>query len=128
MFTIWEVIKGMEKIIITEEAITGIEVTIGIEVDHMKGKVEIEETIETWVTVGPGQVLEQVQIEIELDVLNVGYMTTLLENIQPDKQVGRQNKYNKCLILTKIRQYYKPHWWRQTRNNWLWIWQKLGII
>ena len=57
----------------------------------------------------PDQVLEQVQIEIELDVLNVGNVTILQENVQPDKQVGRQDKYNKCLIWTKIRQCYKPH-------------------
>ena len=36
----------MGEIIITEEVITGIKVMIGIEVDHMKGKVEIGETIE----------------------------------------------------------------------------------
>ena len=30
--------------------------------------------------------------------LNVGNTTTLQENVQPDKQVGRQNKYNKSLI------------------------------
>ena len=28
---------------------------------------------------------------------------------QLDKQVGRQNKYNKFLIWMKIRQHYKPH-------------------
>ena len=44
MVTIQEIIKGMGEIIITEEVITGIIVTIGIEVDHMK--VEIGETIE----------------------------------------------------------------------------------
>ena len=65
---------------------------IGIGVDHLKGRVGIGEIIEVWVTVGLGQVLEQVQIEIELAVLNVGNMTTLQENVQPDKQVGRQNK------------------------------------
>ena len=53
--------------------------------------------------VGPGQVLEQVQIEIELDVLNVGNMTTLQENVQLNKQVGRQSIYNKCSIWMKIR-------------------------
>ena len=92
---------------------------IGIVVDHLKGRVEIGEIIEGWVTIGPGQVLEQVQIEIELDVLNVGNITTLQENVQLDKWVGRQNKYNKCLIWMKIRQYYKLHWWTQTKNNWL---------
>ena len=40
---------------------------IGIGVDHLKGRVGIGEIIEVWVTVGPDQVLEQVQIEIELD-------------------------------------------------------------
>ena len=36
----------MGEIIITEELITGIKVTIGIEVDHLKGRVEIGEIIE----------------------------------------------------------------------------------
>ena len=72
MVTIWEIIKGTGEIIITEEVITGIGVMTEIEVDYMKGKVEIGETIEAWVTVGPGEVLEQVQMQIELDVLNVG--------------------------------------------------------
>ena len=119
MVTIWEVIKCMGIIIIIEKVIIGIKVRIGIEIDHLKGTEEIGEIIEVWVTVGPGQVLEQVQIEIELDVSNAGNMTTLLENVQLDKWVGRQNKYNKCLIWMKIRQYYKPHWWTQMKNNWL---------
>ena len=85
----------MGEIIIIEGVVIGIEVTIGIGVDHLKGRV--------------GQVLEQVQTEIELDVLNVGNMTILQENVQLDQQVGRQNKYNKCLIWMKIRQYCKPH-------------------
>ena len=49
MVTIGEVINGMEeRIVITiiEEAIIGIKVTIGIGVDHMKGRVDIGETIE----------------------------------------------------------------------------------
>ena len=109
----------MGETIIIEEVIIGIKVTIGIGVDHLKGRVEIEEIIEAWVTVGQGQVLEQIEIEIELDVLNVGNTTTLQENVQLDKWVGRQNKCNKCLRWTKIRQYYKPHWWTQMKNNWL---------
>ena len=80
--------------IIIEEVIIGIEVAIGIGVDHLRGRVEIGEIIEAQVTVGPGQVLEQVQTETELDVSNVGNMTTLQEHVQLDKQVRRQNKYN----------------------------------
>ena len=65
--------------------ITGTEVTIGIWVDHLKVRVELGEIIEVQVTVGPGQVLEQVQTEIELDVSNVGNTTTWQENVQLDK-------------------------------------------
>ena len=48
MITIQEVIKGTGETIITiiEEVIIGIEVMIGIGVDHMKGRVEIGEIIE----------------------------------------------------------------------------------
>ena len=47
MVTIREVINGTgEIIIITEEVITGIEVTIRIGVDHLKGRVGIGEIIE----------------------------------------------------------------------------------
>ena len=63
------------EIVITEEVITGIKVMIEIEVDHMKGRVEIGEIIEVWVTAGPGQVLEHVKTAIELDVFNVENMT-----------------------------------------------------
>ena len=97
----------------------GTKVMIGIGVDHFKDRVEKGEIVEVWVTVDPGLVLEQVQIEIWLDVLNVGNMTILQENVPLDKQVGKQNKYNKCLIWMKIRQYYKPHWWTQMKINWL---------
>ena len=117
--TIWEVIKGTGEIII-EEVIIGIKVMTGIGVDHLKGRVEMgKNNREMWVTVGSIQVLEQAQIEIELDILNVRNTTTLQENVQLDKWVGRQNKYNKCLTWTKIKQYYKHHWWIQMRINWL---------
>ena len=46
MVTIQEIIKGMGKIIMTEEVIIGIKVMIGIEVDYLKGRVEIGEIIE----------------------------------------------------------------------------------
>ena len=58
-----------------EEAITGIEVMIGIGLDHMKGRIEIGETIRVQAKVGPGQVLEEIQIGIGLDILNVGNTT-----------------------------------------------------
>ena len=64
-----------------EEAITGIEVMIGIGLDHMKGRIEIGEIIGVQAKVGPGQVLEQIQIGIGLDVLNVGNMIILQENV-----------------------------------------------
>ena len=46
MVTIQEVIKDMGEIIITEEVTIGIKVTIGIGVDHLKGRAEIGEIIE----------------------------------------------------------------------------------
>ena len=51
------------------------QITIGI--GHMKDIIETEETIETQVIVDRDQVQEQVQIEIGLDVLNVGNMIIL---------------------------------------------------
>ena len=36
----------MGEIIITEEVVIGIEVTVGIGVDHLKGRVEIGQIIE----------------------------------------------------------------------------------
>ena len=50
MVTIHEVIKGIAEIIIitiVEEVIIGIKVMIGIGVDHMKGRVQIGEIIES---------------------------------------------------------------------------------
>ena len=66
MVIIQEVIKGMEEIItvLIEDAITGIKVMIGIGLDHMKGRIEIGEIIGVQATVGPGQVLKQIQIGI----------------------------------------------------------------
>ena len=47
MVIIQDIIKGTEEIITMtiEEAITGIEIMIGIGLDHMKGRVEIGEII-----------------------------------------------------------------------------------
>ena len=89
--------------------IIGIGVRIGVGVDHIKDRIEIGEMVELQATVGLDQVLEPVQIEIELDVMSVGNMTTFHKNVQLDKQIGTQNKYSKCLIWMRIRQYYKPH-------------------
>ena len=71
MVITWEVIKGMGEIMIIEGVAIEIKAMIGKGVDHLKGRVEIWEIVEAWVTVDPGQVLEQVQTEIELDVSNV---------------------------------------------------------
>ena len=43
----------------------------------MKGREEIEGTVEVLVIVDQGQVQGQLQIEIELDALSVGNMITL---------------------------------------------------
>ena len=71
MKTIWEVIRGMKEKIITktEEEILGTKI-MKIWIRHMIGKTEAitEGTIEALVIVSLGQVQEQVQIEIELDV------------------------------------------------------------
>ena len=105
-----EVIRGMWEIIaIIEGMIIGIEFTIGIGVEHLRDRIEVGEMIEVWVIIGWDQVLEQVQLETELDVLNVGNTTILWGNVQQDKIVGRQNRYNRCLIWTKTKQYYRFH-------------------
>ena len=50
-----------------------------------------------------GQVQEQVQIEIGLDVLNVGNMIILQGNVQLDKQIEKYNSYSNCSIWTKTK-------------------------
>ena len=86
MGTIHEVITGMgDIIIITEEVVVEIKITIGIVVGHMKNRVGTEETVEAQVIVDQDWVQEQVQIEIGLDVLNVGNMITLLGSVQLGK-------------------------------------------
>ena len=50
---------------------------IGIGIGHVKGRAEIREIIGVQATVGPGQVLKEIQIGIGLDVLSVGNMTIL---------------------------------------------------
>ena len=54
-----------------------------------------------------------------LGVWNVGNMTILQGNVQQGKRVGRQNKYNRCLIWTKTKQYYRLHWQTQRKMKWL---------
>ena len=60
-------------------------------VGHMIGKTEVitEGTIEASVIVGLGQVQEQVQIEIGLDVLSAENMTISKETAQQHKQAER---------------------------------------
>ena len=72
-----EVIQGMEGtiIVITEEVV--IEVGVG----HMKDQIEMEETVEAQAVVDLGPVQEQIQIEIGLDVLNVGDTIILQGNV-----------------------------------------------
>ena len=105
---IHEVVRGIEGIMITriEEATIEIKIILEIGVGHLKDKVEIGVMAEVQVTVGLGQVLEQVQTEIVFNALNVESMITSHENVQlnkPDNPVGKLNKYSRCLIWTKTR-------------------------
>ena len=70
-----------DKIITITEGETLVTKTMKIGVGHMIGKTEIvvEGTIEALVIVGLGQVQEQVQIEIGLDVSSAENMTILQE-------------------------------------------------
>ena len=47
--------------------------------------------------VGLGQDYEWVQREIGLDVLSVENTTISLGSVLLDEEIGRQNKYNRCL-------------------------------
>ena len=82
---------------------------IEIGVGHMKDRTEIEGMVEAPVIVDQGQVQGQLQIEIGSDALSVENTIILQGTVQLDKQVGKQNIYNKCLIWTRIRQYYRHH-------------------
>ena len=64
-------------ITVTEGLVIEIKITVGIGVDHLKGRVELEEMVEVQVTAGLGQVLGQAQIDIGLDVSNAENMTIL---------------------------------------------------
>ena len=75
MDTMHEVIRGMQETIVIEGMIIEIDFMIEIGVGHLKDRIEVGEMAEVCVTVGQDQVLEQVQIELELGVLNVGNMT-----------------------------------------------------
>ena len=110
MVIIFEVIKGKgDTITVTEGVVIEIKITVGIGVSHLKDRIEIGEIVEAHMTAGQCQILEQVQIEIGSDVSNVENMTILQENAQLDKYIGKQNRYKKCLIWIRIRQYYKIH-------------------
>ena len=99
MVTTHKVIRGMGEIIATIEGmVIEIKITIGIAVGHLKDRIEVGEMIEVWVTVGLGQALGQAQIETELGDSNVMSMTILQGNVQQGNRVGRQSKYNRCLI------------------------------
>ena len=107
---IQEVVRGVgDQIIIIEGETLAVKIMIEIGVGHMKDRTETEGTIEALVTADQGQVQGQLQIEIGLDALSVGNMIILQETVQLDKQVGKQNKYDKCSIWMKIRHYCKPH-------------------
>ena len=84
MVTMHKVIKGMEDIIITKEVVIEIILIIEEVVGHLKDRMEVGEMTEVRVTVGLGQILEQVHIETELDALSVESMIILYENVQLD--------------------------------------------
>ena len=65
-----------------EEAVTEISLKVEDRVGHLKGRIEVGEMTEVRVTVGLGQVLEQVQIETEFDASSVENMMILHENAQ----------------------------------------------
>ena len=71
---------------------------IGIEVGHTKDRKEIEGTVVVLVTVDQHQAQEQLHIGIGLDASSVGNTIILQGIVQLGKQIGKQNRYNKCLI------------------------------
>ena len=83
-----------EDIEVASGTVILIEIGVGLEKENFQ--VILGEIIK--VAVGQDQVLEQVPIEIELDVSNLGNMTTLPKIVQTcwrQKKV-RQNKCSKC--------------------------------
>ena len=95
----------MRGLIITmvQGEVIEVKITIEIGVGHMRDITEIEETAEVQGIVDQDLVQGQVQIEIGLDALSVGNTITLQGTVQLGKQVGKQNKYSKCSVWTKIR-------------------------
>ena len=98
---------GGLTITMVQEEVIEVKITIGIGVGHMRDRTEIEEIAEVQVIADQDLVQGQVQIEIGLDASSVGNTITLQGNVQLGKQVGKQRKYSKCSIWTKIRQYYR---------------------
>ena len=82
MATMHETIKGMKDTTITKEVAIGIKLIIEAGVCHLRDKIEAGEATEVRIIVGLGQVLWQVQIEIEFDALSVENMTILHKNVQ----------------------------------------------
>ena len=106
MGTTHKAIRGIQEITITEEAVMEINLIAEDGLGHLKDRIEAGEIIEVQVTVGLGQVLEQVRIETEFDASSVESMIILHENVQSGKLgrlVGKQNKYSKCSIWMKTK-------------------------
>ena len=82
MVTMHEAVKGMEDITIMEEVVMEIKLIIEEGVDYLKDRIEVGEMTEMGVTVGLGQVLGQVKIEIELDASIIESMIILHKNVQ----------------------------------------------
>ena len=107
MVTTCEVIRGMGEIIATIEGmVIEMIITIGIGVGHLKDRIEVGEMIEVQVTVGLCQALGQVQID-RVRCFKCREYDHFAGNVQQGKRVGRQSKYNICLIWMKTRQYYR---------------------
>ena len=83
---IWD--KG-DRIIITEGKTLEIKIMIGIGVGHMRDTTETEGIKEALVIVDQGQVWEQVQIGIGLNVLSVENMTISQEIVQQHRQAEK---------------------------------------
>ena len=91
----------------------------GIGVDHLKGRVEIGEIIAVWVTVGPGQVLDQVQIEIGIRCFECREYDHFAREC-PTRQASRETEQIQWMFnMDEDQTILQPHWWTQIKRNWL---------
>ena len=83
---------GSLIIIMVQEEVIQVKITIGIGVGQMRDRPGMEEIVEVQALVDQDLVQGQVQIGIGLDALSVGNMITLQGNVQLGKQVGKQKQ------------------------------------